>query len=187
MKTSIVIAGILTLIVLMSCEKDCLVCPECDLEHLGQNSIWGEKVKKDLSSLFLDIEDIALVRVYNTTGDVTHWSGYDAGDPLKDSRQIQVDFLDTELMLVWKRFAEGKWTHSVIRINYDDINVTVLQYVSFIKGGQVVRRANNVLFFVSDHFDPLKLDGSEANAVSPDGLNETYSVEIFRKNSHPAL
>ena len=175
------IAGFLTLIALVSCEEQCPECIECELEHIGQNSEWGEKVKTELIALFFDIEDMALVRVYNTTGDILHWSGYDAGDPLTDSRQIQVDFLDTELMLVWKRFVEGKWTHSVIKIQYDAINTTVLQYVSFIQGGQVVRRANNVLIYVSDNFDPFSMDGSQASAVAPEGLNETHSREIFRR------
>ncbi len=175
------IAGFLTLIGLVSCETECQECIECELEHLGQNSEWGDKVKTELISLFFDIEDLALVQVYNTTGDIQHWSGFDAGDPLEDSRQIQVDFLDTELMLVWKRFVEGKWTHSVINIQYDAINTTVLQYVSFIQGGQVVRRANNVLIYVSDDLDPFKTDGSQASAVGPEGLKETLSIEIFRK------
>ncbi len=127
----ILIAGFLILIALTSCEKECPECIKCELEHVGLNSEWGDKVKTELISLFFDIEDLALVQVYNTTGDIQHWSGFDAGDPLKDSRQIQVDFLDTELMLVWNRFVDGTWTHSVINIQYDAINTSVLQYVSY--------------------------------------------------------
>jgi len=181
MKKVMLIAGFLTLIALISCEKQSIESFECELEHLGLNSEWGEKVKTELIALFFDIEDLALVRVYNTTGDILHWSGFDAGDPLTDSRQIQVDFLDTELMLVWKRFVEGKWTHSVIKIQYEAINTTVLQYVSFIQGGQVVRRANNVLIYASDNFDPFAIDGVQASAAVPEGQRETFSREIFRK------
>ena len=172
------------MIIFVSCEKECTDCPEClecNLEHPGLNSEWGEKVKAELTSLFFDIEDLALVRVYNTSGDILHWSGFDAGNPEEDSRQIQVDLLDTELVLVWKRYVDGKWTHSLIRINYDIVTTTVLQNVSFIKGGQVIRRANNVLIYVSDEFDPLKTDGAVANAAAPEGVKQTLSREILRK------
>ncbi len=184
MKSYIFLSAIVGIVALISCETDCPdppECPTCELEDLIQNTEWGEKVKAELISLFFDIEDLALVRVYNTTGDILHWSGFDAGDPMTDSRQIQVDFLEVELLLVWKRFVEGHWTHSVIRINYDAINTTVLQNVRFVKGGQVVRRANNVLFYVSDELDPFKTDGSKAQAVLPEGLNQTGSREIFRR------
>ena len=186
-KSLLLAAAVLGMIVIVSCEKDCpdcevcVECLECELEHLGQNSEWGEMVRAELTSLFFDIEDLALLRVYNTSGDVCHWSGFDAGNPMEDSRQIQVDFLETELILIWKRFVDGKWTHSLIKIRYDFINTAVLQNVSFIKGGQVFRRANNVLIFVSDEFDPLVKDGAEANAMAPEGLKETASLEIFRK------
>lgn len=172
------------MIIFVSCEKESMDCPEClecELEHLGLNSEWGEKVKAELSSLFFDIEDLALVRVYNTSGDVQYWSGFDAGNPEEDSRQIQVDLLETELILIWKRFVDGKWTHSLIKIRYNDITTTILQNVSFIKGGQVFRRANNVLIYVSDEFDPFDTDGVVANAPAPDDVKQTYSREIFRK------
>jgi hypothetical protein len=177
----VLIVGILASIAFVSCEKDAPEYIECELEHLSPISEWGEKVREELISLFFDIEDLALVRVYNTTGDITHWSGFDAGDPSEDSRQIQVDLLETELILIWKRFVEGKWTHSVIRVNYDDINTTVLQNISFIKGGQVVRRANNVLIFASDSYQPLKVDGRIANAIPPEQYKENSSREVFSR------
>ena len=69
-KNLVFTAGILTMIMCVSCEidpPDCPECHECELEHLGINSEWGEKVKADLTSLFFDIEDLALVRVFNTS------------------------------------------------------------------------------------------------------------------------
>lgn len=183
-KNLLLTAGILLMITFVSCElesPDCPECLECDLEHLGINSEWGEKVKAELTSLFFDIEDLALVRVFNTSGDILHWSGFDAGDPLEDSRQIQVDLLETELVLIWKRFVDGKWTHSLIKVRYDDITTTVLQNVSFLQGGQVFRRANNVLIYASDEFDPFATDGVIANAAAPEGVKQTNSREIFRK------
>ena len=183
-KPLILVAAILAMIVVVSCEKECpecVECEKCELEHLGLNSEWGEKVKADLTSLFFEIEDLALLRVYNNSGDVCHWSGFDAGNAMEDSRQIQVDFLETELILIWKRYVEGKWTHSMISINYDDITSAILQNVTFIKGGQVVRRANNVLIFISDDLNPVETDGAIANAVAPEGLKEISLQEIFRK------
>jgi len=183
-KRLFVAAAILGMILIVSCEKECPFCEECvecELEHLGQNSEWGELVRAELTSLFIDIEDLALLRVYNTSGDVCYWSGFDAGNPMEDSRQIQVDFLETEMILIWKRFVDGKWTHSLIKIRYDFITTAILQNVSFVKGGQVIRRANNVLIFVSDDFGPIEKDGVEANALAPEGVNETGSLEIFRK------
>jgi hypothetical protein len=70
-KNLLLTAGILLMITLVSCEQECLDCPEClecELEHLGLNSEWGDKVKAELTSLFFDIEDLALVRVFNTSG-----------------------------------------------------------------------------------------------------------------------
>lgn len=184
MKNYVMLIAGLIILLAPSCEKEVQEYPDsvaCELEHVGLNSEWGEKVKTELILLFSDIEDLALVRVYNTSGDIAYWSGFDAGDPMEDSRQIQVDFLDTTLRLVWKRFVEGKWKHSLIEIKYDDINTTVLQYVKFIEGGMVVRRANNVLIFISDLTHPSQVDGVLADAVKPEGLIETSSKEIFTK------
>lgn len=183
-KNTFVGVGILLMIILASCEEeypDCPECMECELEHLGLNSEWGEKVKAELTSLFIDIEDLALMRVFNTSGDILHWSGFDAGNPMEDSRQIQVDLLETELVLIWKRFVDGKWNHSLIRVRYNDITTTILQNVTFIRGGQVYRRANNVLIYASDKFTPLETDGATANAAIPEGVKQTFSREILRK------
>lgn len=184
MKNHLLLFAGFILLLAPSCEKECPECPECiacELEHVGLNSEWGEKVRNELIQLFYDIEDLALVRVYNTSGDITYWSGFDAGDPMEDSRQIQVDFMDTTLRLIWKRFEEGSWKHSLIELKYDDINTTVLQYVKFIEGGMVVRRANNVLLFICDHKRPCQVDGVLADAANPEGLIETSSREIFTK------
>ena len=185
MKTSIMIAAAaLVLGGLVSCEMTCPDCPpcsDCELEHLGENTEWGEKVKAELMTLFLDIEDLALVRVFNTSGDSLIWSGFDAGNPEEDSRQIQVDFMETDLVLVFKRFVEGYWTHSLIRIPYNSINATVLQIVKFVQGGSIYRRANNVLIFISDSEEPYIMEGSQATAQLPDGLEETGLREIFSR------
>jgi hypothetical protein len=69
----------------------------------------------------------------------------------------------------------------LINLRYDEIVTTVVQNVTFLKNGQVFRRANNVLIFVSDAFDPFSMDGSEAMAGDPDGQKITQSREVFRK------
>ena len=176
-----IILGILTFLAVPSCEKERTEYIECELEHLAQNSEWGEKVKSELVSLFIDIEELNLVQVYNTTGDVQHWSGYDYGNPEVDSRQIQVDFFDTDMVLIFKRFVNGKWTNSAISIPFNVINTAVLQYVTIVKGGQVIRRANNILIYVSDKFDPYSMDGSIANATAPVEWVISHSKFILQK------
>lgn len=153
--TTICLACSLGLMMMASCESSCPECPGCELDHVQALSEWGEKVKAELMCLFLDIDDLLLAQVHNTSGDSLHWSGYDGGEPGKDSRRIQVDFLETELILVFSYFREGKWQHSYIRLQYEIVTSVIVQDVTVHDlEGKVVRRASNVLIFV--------LDGEEA-------------------------
>lgn len=149
------------------CEKcdvpcDCPDCPPVDSVVLTE---MGEKMKLELQQLFLDVEDLALMRIYNCTGDTCYWSGFDAGDPMTDSRQIEIKFFETELMAIFKRFTEGSWTHSSVTIPFNSVITYVLQNVKFVNpGGQVIRRANNVLIYLKDGSCP-ELNGSDTSHI----------------------
>jgi len=53
------------MVMLGSCEKTCPECPLCETEAALLTE-WGEHVKAELVSPFLDIEDLALCQVWNT-------------------------------------------------------------------------------------------------------------------------
>lgn len=181
MKKVMFIVGILALIALVSCEQECPGCFECELEHLGENSEWGEMIKSDLQNTFLGIEELFRVAVFNTVGDTTYWSGLDFGGIDDDPRQIQVDFLEIELVLIFKNFQNGRWTHCLTQIPYNDIVTYVLQYVTIIRNGQVVRIANSVLIFLADGANPPVIIGHSAEIADPVG----YSVNITKKIALP--
>ena len=140
-------------------DSECLECPQVDSLKLTE---MGEKMKVELEQLFLDIEDLALLRVYNCTGDTCYWSGFDAGDPQNDSRQIQLEFLECEMIAIFKRFEDGRWTNSYVRVPYDFVVAYVLQQSNFVNShGQIFRRANNVLIYLKDGTCP-EVDGSDS-------------------------
>lgn len=143
-------------VLMLSCEKE-----EC------VNTEWGEKMKEELVILFDGIEDLAYCKIFNCAGDSCYWSGFEAGDPTVDSRQIQVTFMETELELIYKRYLveEGCWTHSMVQVRYNDVATYVLQYATFLDGiGHAYRKANNILIFMKDDANPPVLNGSEGDA-----------------------
>lgn len=150
-----------------ACEKcdppcDCPDCPPVDSLLLTE---MGEKMKAELQQLFLDIENLALLRFYNCSGDTCYWSGFDAGDPMTDSRQIQLDFFETELLAVFKMFTGGKWTLSSVAVPFNQVLSFVIQNVTFVNGsGQVIRRANNVLIYLKDGTCPV-INGSDTSHI----------------------
>lgn len=165
---------------LNACETECPECIDCQLDHVGELTEWGQHVKDELVSLFLDLEDLALCQVWSSDNQTRHWSGY--GSNGEDSREIQVDFLDTELVLVFNQFVNGKWNSSMIRVPYDLVITTVLQFVTHCEGGMVVRRANNVLIFMSKEFDPdAHLDGTTAMAIPPSYLKVSHEKLILQR------
>lgn len=184
MKTLMMLAAITAFVALTSCETECTECPVCELEHAGELSEWGEQVKAELVSLFLDVEDLALCQVWSADSQTRFWSGY--GSNGADSREIQIDFMNTELVLVFVQFINGKWTSSMIRIPYEMVITTVLQYATHVEGGMVVRRANNVLIYMSDQFDPTgQMDGVEAVAIPPAYMKVNHEKMVLDKISAP--
>jgi hypothetical protein len=143
-----------------------LILASCKKEE-SANTAWGEKIKEELEILFDGIEDLAYCKVYDCAGDTLYWSGFDAGNPEEDSRQIEYSFMETELVLIYKRYLveEGHWTNSMIQVKYNDVATYVLQYATFVGAtGGVYRKANKVLIFMKDDADPPVLNGSEGNA-----------------------
>lgn len=184
MKSLLMITATTILVILTSCEKECPEPLPCDLEHVGELTEWGEHVKAELTALFLDIEDLSLCQVWSADGQDRFWSGYNSNG--KDSRTIQVDFLNTELVLVYKQFINGHWSSSLIRVPYDMVITTVLQFATHMEGGMVARRSNNVLIYMSDHFDPeIYLDGVEAMAIPPANQEVNQENFILQKNVTP--
>lgn len=180
MKNLLIVNGLIALMMLSACETECPECIECQLDHAGELTQWGEHVKAELVSLFLDLEDLALCQVWRADSQTRYWSGY--GSNGTDSREVQVDFLNLELVLVFKQFVNGKWNSSMIRIPYDLVMSTVLQYVTQVEGGMVVRRANNVLIYMSDQFDPYDYtDGVEAVSIPPTYLKVSHEKLIIQK------
>jgi hypothetical protein len=179
------ITAITILVILTSCEKESPEPLPCDREQVGELTEWGEQVKAELTSLFLDIEDLSLCQVWSSDGQVRYWSGYNSNGA--DTREIQVDFLSAELILVYKQFVNGHWSSSLIRVPYDMVITTVLQFATHIDGGMVIRRSNNILIYMSDQFDPeTYVDGVEAMAIPPAGLKVNREKTILQRNGSPA-
>lgn len=143
-----------------------LLFASCEKEE-QTNTGWGEKIKDELEILFSDIDDLAYCKVFNCAGDSCYWSGFDAGDPMEDSRQIEISFMETELVMTYKRYLieEEFWTNSMVEVRYNDVATYVLQYATFVgKTGGVYRKANNVLIFMQDDAAPPVLNGSTGDA-----------------------
>ncbi len=184
MKTLSMILMISILGIFTSCEKECLDCPPCEETPECVLTDWGMHVKNELISLFLDVEDLALCQVWSADGQTRFWSGY--GSNGEDSREVLYDFLNTELVLTFRQFVNGKWNSGMIRIPYDQVMMTVLQYVTKVEGGMVVRRANNILIYMSNQFDPLlQEDGVDAMATPPSDLKVSHEKMVFQKESAP--
>lgn len=184
MKSLLFIAIVVAFGMLTSCEKECPVCPACELEHVGELTDWGTHVKEDLISLFLDVEDLALCQVWSADGQTRYWSGY--GSNGEDSREVLYDFLNLELVLTFRQFVNGKWNSGMIKVPYDQVIMTVLQYATHMENGMVVRRANNILIYVSDQFDPaVSTDGVDAVCIPPSCLQVSHEKLILKKESAP--
>ncbi len=183
-KEILVVSMVATLTLLNSCEKEPAECTLCEPEPVSELSEWGEHVKDALISLFIDVEDLALCQVWSADSETRFWSGY--GSNGEDSREIQYEFLEKELVLVHKQFVNGKWCNSMIRIPYELVITTVLQYATHVEGGMVVRRANNILIYMSDQFDPDSFqDGVDACCIPPSYLKVTHERLILQKESAP--
>ena len=184
MKTFSMILMISVLGIFTSCEKECLDCPPCEEAPECELTDWGMHVKNELISLFLDVEDLALCQVWSADGQTRFWSGY--GSNGEDSREVLYDFLELELVLTFRQFVNGKWNTGLIRIPYDQVMTTILQYVTCVEGGMVVRRANNILLYMSDQFDPnLQEDGVDAMAIPPSDLRVNHEILVLDKESAP--
>jgi hypothetical protein len=60
MKSLTMIAGILVLGLLTSCEMECPDCPSCEEPGECELTEWGMHVREELISLFLDVEAMAI-------------------------------------------------------------------------------------------------------------------------------
>ena len=184
MKTMTMILMISFLGIFTSCEKECLECPPCEEPPECELTDWGLHVKNDLISLFLDVKDLALCQVWSADGQTRFWSGY--GSNGKDSREVLYDFLNLELVLTFRQFVNGKWNSGLIQVPYEQVIMTVLQYATHMENGMVVRRANNILIYVSDQFDPaLSTDGVDAVCIPPSCLQVSHEKLILKKESAP--
>jgi hypothetical protein len=151
---------------------------------VAELSEWGEHVREELISLFLDVDDLALCQVWSADSQTRFWSGY--GSNGEDSREIQYDFLSLELVLIFRQFENGRWHSGMIKVPYDLVIMTVLQYATHVQNGMVVRRANNILIYVGNDFDPEKsLDGIDAMCIPPSCLQVNHEKLVLQKESAP--
>lgn len=179
MLVTVVISG-----TILSCEEQCPECEPCEEIVECELTDWGVHVREELISLFLDVEDLALCQVWSADSQTRFWSGY--GSHGEDSREVLYDFLNLELVLTFRQYVNGKWTSSMIRLPYNLVIMTVLQYVTRVESGMVVRRANNILIYMSNEFDSTdNQDGVDAMAIPPSSLHVTHEKLVLEKNSAP--